>query len=67
MHNLLVELYHSFKLFMDGEEGQNMGEYVLLALLLGLAAVASTRSVASAAADAFSNFSTYLLYQPGSI
>ena len=53
MKNLLTRLWKE-------EEGQDLTEYGLLLVLIGLAAIAAMGSLASAISNAFTNASTTL-------
>ena len=60
MNGLLSISYAKFELFLDEETGNELGEYALIALLLGLASIAGMQSMAVAALDLLSAFGKYL-------
>jgi len=49
-----------FKQFIDGEEGQDMIEYALVAALIGLGAVATLKGLSNNIKNAFNSIGTTL-------
>jgi len=49
-----------FKHFIDGEEGQDMIEYALVAALIGLGAITTLKGVSDSIKNAFNSIGTTL-------
>lgn len=60
MRNSLLKLYVKFQGLKNGEEGQDLVEYALLACLVALVCVAGVSNVATAGNNVFSSISASL-------
>jgi pilus assembly protein Flp/PilA len=60
MTEMILKARMKFQDLMDGEEGQDLVEYALLAALIALACIGGVKHVATAVNLVFSNVSTSL-------